>query len=79
MADSVKNGRTKVSSKHQVTIPVQAFRTAGLRPGDLLTVEAVGPGRVVLSSLDAELDRFAGCLDGVFPEGYLDELRDEWE
>lgn len=76
---TARPGRTKVSAKHQVTIPASAFVQAGLHPGDVLTVEAVAPGRVVLSNLDAELDRFKGALTGGFPDGFLDELRGEWE
>jgi bifunctional DNA-binding transcriptional regulator/antitoxin component of YhaV-PrlF toxin-antitoxin module len=82
MPKEVKNrrGRTRISSKHQVTIPSGAFRAAGLHPGDTLQVEAAGRGRIVLTSLQDELDRFDGCLGpGAFPEGFLEELRREWE
>ena len=72
-------GQTRVSSKHQVTIPAEAFRTAGLAPGDTLRVEADGAGRVVMTRLDELLDRYSGCLD---PAGGLraqvERLRDEW-
>ena len=39
--------RTRISSKHQVTIPSVPFRGAGLQPGDRLHAHADGPGRVV--------------------------------
>lgn len=42
-------GRTRISEKHQVTIPMSAFSDASLRPGDTVKAEALGPGRVVLS------------------------------
>jgi len=74
-----KHGRTRVSSKHQVTIPAAAFRTAGLEPGDTLRVEAEGTGRVVLTRIDELVDRYSGCLD---TRGDLrtrvEGLRDEW-
>jgi AbrB family looped-hinge helix DNA binding protein len=76
---SRKRDQTKVSSKHQVTIPATAFRNAGLEPGDTLKVEAEGAGRVVLTKLDELLDRYSGCLD---TEGSLRQrvegLRREW-
>jgi AbrB family looped-hinge helix DNA binding protein len=78
MAEKVKN-HTRVSSKHQVTIPAGAFRAAGFEPGDMLKVEAEGAGRVVLTRIDELLDRYSGCLA---TEGNLREqvegLREEW-
>jgi bifunctional DNA-binding transcriptional regulator/antitoxin component of YhaV-PrlF toxin-antitoxin module len=53
---------TRVSSKHQVTIPVGAFRNAGFEVGDRLKVESGGAGRVVLTRVDALVDDYAGCL-----------------
>lgn len=81
MARSVKKREsTRVSSKHQVTIPVRALAAAGLRPGDTLIVEAAGPGRVVLSNLEAELDRYDGCLAADdLPGDLVEQLRAEWE
>jgi bifunctional DNA-binding transcriptional regulator/antitoxin component of YhaV-PrlF toxin-antitoxin module len=62
VAEKVKN-QTRVSSKHQVTIPASAFRTAGFAPGDTLKVEAQGAGRVVLTRIGF----FAGLLSAVLP------------
>jgi AbrB family looped-hinge helix DNA binding protein len=79
MGKKVKKEQTKVSSKHQVTIPAGAFRGAGLEPGDVLRVEAAGAGRVVLSRVDELLDRFSGCLDtGGDLREQVERLRDEW-
>lgn len=72
-------GRTRISSKHQVTIPAAAFRTAGLQPGDTLEVEARGAGQVVLTRLDELVDRYSGALDtGGKLRRSVDALRDEW-
>jgi bifunctional DNA-binding transcriptional regulator/antitoxin component of YhaV-PrlF toxin-antitoxin module len=73
------NGQTRVSSKHQVTIPIDAFREAGLKPGDVVKVQAEGPGVVTLTTIDALIDRYAGSMPGVFEPGFLERLRDEWE
>ena len=74
-----QRNRTKVSSKHQVTIPAGAFNMAGLEPGDTLKVEAKGAGRIVLTRIDELLDRYSGCLDtgGRLRKG-LEGLRGEW-
>jgi len=78
MAGNVKN-QTKVSSKHQVTIPAGAFRTAGFEPGDTLKVEAEGAGRVVLTRVDELIDRYSGCLDtGGDLREHVEGLREEW-
>ena len=79
--DSVKKrirGGTRISRKHQVTIPVEALRAAGLAPGDALRVEAAGAGRIVLVDIADRLARHAGAAPGVYPPRYLEELRDEW-
>ena len=78
MAEKVKN-QTKVSSKHQVTIPAAPFRMAGFEPGDTLRVEAEGAGRVVLTRVGELIDRYSGCLDtGGDLRKRVDGLRDEW-
>lgn len=75
---SRRRGHTRVSRKHQATIPVDALHKAGLRAGDELRVEAAGPGRIVLVRVEDLIARYAGSLPGVYPPGYLRELRDEW-
>lgn len=73
-----RRGYTRVSAKHQVTLPVAALRDAGIRTGDTLRAEARGPGEVVLIRDGDPLDRFAGALTGAYALDELDELRDEW-
>lgn len=72
-------GQTRISAKHQVTIPMSAFRDAGFRAGDAVSAEAIGPGRVVLTRQDALLDEFSGALsaDGDL-RATVERLRDEW-
>jgi bifunctional DNA-binding transcriptional regulator/antitoxin component of YhaV-PrlF toxin-antitoxin module len=55
-------GRSRISSKHQITIPIGAFNEAGLREGDIVQVQAQGPGRVVIARMDDLLNEYAGCL-----------------
>jgi bifunctional DNA-binding transcriptional regulator/antitoxin component of YhaV-PrlF toxin-antitoxin module len=71
--------KTKISSKHQVTIGKQAFDEAGLHVGDVVAVRAVGPGRVELSSLDALFAKYRGQLSGgdAFRRE-IEQMRDQW-
>lgn len=73
-----QRGTSRVTSKHQVTIPVQALEQAGLVPGDRLVITADGPGRVVLERQSDVLADLAGALTGTWPADALDELRNEW-
>ncbi len=73
-----RKGFTRLSTKHQATIPVQALKDAGLKPGDVLRVVAAGQGRLVLERDVDVVGRHAGSLPGVYAPDELDALRDEW-
>jgi hypothetical protein len=80
MAGTVKNERTRISSKHQVTIREPAFSAAGFREGDEVQVRALGPGQVILTRVDELLERYRGALPaGTYPPGWLEQQRGEWE
>jgi bifunctional DNA-binding transcriptional regulator/antitoxin component of YhaV-PrlF toxin-antitoxin module len=74
-----RRGYTRVSAKHQVTLPVDALHGAGLRTGDRLRAEVRGPGEVLLVRDEDPVAQFGGSLTGVYPAGDLDELRREWD
>lgn len=82
MGERVKNkrrrGYTRLSSKHQVTLPIDVLAVAGIKRGDELRVEADGVGRVVLTRPADVIARYAGSMPGVWEPGELDRLRDEW-
>lgn len=82
MDRQVKNrrrGHTRVSAKHQVTLPVEALRGAGIRTGDTLRAEVRGPGEVLLVRDVDPVSRYAGALTGVYAADELDVLRNEWD
>lgn len=68
-----------MSSKHQITIPVDALRDAGVEAGERLLARADGPGRIILVREDDVLAAFAGALTDVYRPGELAALRDEWD
>jgi AbrB family looped-hinge helix DNA binding protein len=79
-----RRGYTRLSRKHQVTIPVAVLAQVGLGPGDELRVEAQD-GRIVLDPMRTPvelrreaIERAKGALSDVYEPGYLERLRDEW-
>lgn len=73
-----RRGSTRISSKHQITIPADALRAAGLEIGDRVVAHADGAGRVVLEREHDILAEFAGTMTGAYNDNELDELRREW-
>jgi len=69
----------RVSSKNQVTLPVAAMRAAGLRAGEEVTVRSIGDGELIIAARGSRVRRHAGIAHGIYGEGELDSLRDEWE
>jgi bifunctional DNA-binding transcriptional regulator/antitoxin component of YhaV-PrlF toxin-antitoxin module len=69
----------RVSSKNQVTIPVEAMRAAGLRPGDEIAVRPAGEGEIVIASRGSRVRRHAGIAKGIYKDDEIQKLRDEWK
>ena len=78
-ARQLRRGVTKLSSKHQVTLPVTALRQAGVGVGDELRVEAAGDGRLMLVRERDSLDELIGSAPELAGLVDLQALRDEWE
>lgn len=71
--------RTRISTKHQVTIAKQAFDAAGFRAGDVVAVRALGPGRVELTRLDELFAKHRGRVKGdSSAREAIEQMRDEW-
>lgn len=70
---------SRLSSKHQVTIPVRVLEEAGLSAGDEVVIRARGNGQIAIERADDLIRRFAGSLpSGTHPADYLEQLRSEW-
>jgi bifunctional DNA-binding transcriptional regulator/antitoxin component of YhaV-PrlF toxin-antitoxin module len=70
---------SKISGKHQVTLPVRVLKDAGLAAGDEVVIRAVGRGRIEVERAADVIDRYAGSLPaGTYGRGYLERLRHEW-
>ena len=67
----------RISSKHQVTLPVEALASAGLKSGDEVSIEADGPDTIVVRRATHDVDSALGVFDGLFEPGYLEQLRGE--
>jgi AbrB family looped-hinge helix DNA binding protein len=69
---------SRVSSKNQVTLPVEVMRSAGIAPGDEVTIRPTGEGEIIVAARDSRVRRHAGIAAGIYRNGELNELRDEW-
>jgi len=67
----------RISSKHQVTLPVESLEAAGLRPGDDVVIEAEGVDRIVVHRAAPDVASALGIFDGLYGRDYLEKLRSE--
>ena len=74
-----RKGMPKISTKHQVTVPVAALEEAGLHAGDQVVIEALGEGEVRIRRGAVSFERAFGALTGSYPPGYLERLDSEDE
>lgn len=68
-------GLARISSKHQVTLPVESLKQAGFSVGDEVAVEAEGADRIVVRRVFRDAERALGVFDGLYEPGYLERLR----
>ena len=76
---------TTLSSKYQITVPMEIVRSLGLKPGDKLAMEQIEDRIVMLKEPANWVDYFRGSLKGVYGETieeidrYVAEERASWE
>lgn len=73
---------TRVSSKNQISIPSEARRRLGIRPGDQLTVTIHGDTLVLRRQRARASDRLRGIGRGMYPPDpltFVRGIRDELE
>jgi bifunctional DNA-binding transcriptional regulator/antitoxin component of YhaV-PrlF toxin-antitoxin module len=69
-------GVPRISSKNQITLPVDALREAGLKAGDDVVVEVELPDKIVVRRrLVRTFEDAIGIFDGLYPPDYLEKLR----
>ncbi len=70
-------GMPRISSKHQITLPVETLERAGLRAGDDVTIETDAADRIVVRRTPPDPARGLGIFDGLYEPGHLARLRSE--
>ena len=78
-----RRGRTstsRISSKNQLTVPVDILRKAGLSEGDNVRFMYLEDGSisVVKAASSNEIMQFAGALTGLYDDFDLNEERNSW-
>ncbi len=74
-----------LSSKHQITLPIEVVRALGLKPGGKLVVELIDDHLVLLPQPESWAEYFKGSLKGVYGstkeevDRYIAEVRYGWD
>lgn len=69
----------RISTKHQVTIPVAQLEEAGLAPGDEVEFVVTSPGRIEIRRPRSRFESVIGTVPHLEDYVDIDELRNEWE
>ena len=64
----------RISSKNQITLPVDVLAEAGLKAGDDVAIEADGAGKITVRRR-ADFEKSFGIFSGLYPPDYLEKLR----
>ena len=74
---------SRVSSKNQITIPVEVLREMSLKPGDRVEFHINKDNRLVITPVDSEwlktLDEILGSMTDVYEGFDLQKEREEWD
>jgi AbrB family looped-hinge helix DNA binding protein len=85
-AKSPRRGRattSRISSKNQITIPVEVLREMSLTPGDQVEFHISKENRLVITPVDSEwlktLDEILGSMSEIYEGFDLERERQEWD
>lgn len=70
---------TRLSSKNQVTLPVEIIRKAGFKVGDTINCTVNKDGKIELSPPENPMLQFAGMFTGLYEGFDLRADRDAWD
>ena len=74
---------SRISSKNQITIPVEVLREMSLLPGDRVEFHINKDNRLVITPVDSEwlktLDEILGSMTDVYEGFDLQKEREEWD
>ena len=74
---------SRISSKNQITIPVEVLREVNLKPGDRVQFHLDKSNRLVVTPIDSEwlktLDEVLGSMSGMWDGFNLRKEREEWD
>lgn len=74
---------SRISSKNQITIPVEVLREMSLKPGDRVEFHINKDNRLVVTPVDSEwfktLDEILGSMTEVYEGFDLQKERQEWD
>jgi AbrB family looped-hinge helix DNA binding protein len=68
-----------MSAKNQVVIPREAREALGLKPGDKLVAVVRGDRLIVFAKPKRYSTAIRGIGKGLYPEGYLERERADWD
>lgn len=74
-----RRSTTRLSSKNQITIPVEILRKAGFRVGDTINCAVNEKGEIELSRPVNPMLQFAGIATGLYDGFDLRIDRDSWD
>ena len=74
---------SRISSKNQITIPVEVLREMSLKPGERGEFHINKDNRLVITPIDSEwlktLDEILGSMTDVYEGFDLQKEREEWD
>jgi AbrB family looped-hinge helix DNA binding protein len=68
-----------LSSKNQIVIPKEVRDAMGVKPGDKLIFVVQDGCAFIMRRPKSIAEALRGCMQGVYPENYLQKERESWD